>query len=183
PLVSLLILAMATSWRCALLRDDDVVLHYIDATVIAALGGVLALLSSSRPVSLAGLRALELGMVGLIASRVTIVQYRLMLTFSLRDDPRMAQLIMKNIVLLTAILILTYGFPVPKTWRRAALVAGPLALLPFATLSVLYLRHPEAMGWLGSGWGNGAAPPIFLFSFDAMILLILALGSVLGAWA
>src|SRR5262249_24512071 len=86
PLVYLLILAMATSWRCALLRDDDAVLHYLDATVIAALGGVLALLSSPWPVSLAWLRALELGMVGLIASRVTIVQYRLMLMFSLRDD-------------------------------------------------------------------------------------------------
>jgi serine/threonine-protein kinase len=92
-------------------------------------------------------------MVGLIASRVTIVQYRLMLTFSLRDDPMMAQLIIKNIVLLTSILILTYGLHVPKTWHRAVLVAGPLALLPFATLSVLYLRHPEAMGWLGRGWG------------------------------
>ena len=159
PLVYLLILAMATSWRCALLRDDDVVLHYLDATVIAALGGVLALLASRWPVSLAWLRALELGMVGLIASRVTIVQYRLMLTFSLRDDPMMAQLIMKNIVLLTSILILTYGLHVPKTWRRAALVAGPLALLPFATLSVLYLRHPQAMGWLGRGWGKGEAPP------------------------
>ena len=183
PLVYLLILALATSWRCAVLGDEDVVLHYLDATVIAALGGVLALLSSRWPVSLAGLRALELGMVGLIASRVTIVQYRLMLTFSLRDDPMMAQLIMKNIVLLTSILILTYGLPVPKTWRRAALVAGPLALLPFATLSVLYLRHPEAMGWLGRGWGKGAAPPILLFSFEAMILLTLAVGSAFGAWA
>jgi serine/threonine-protein kinase len=95
----------------------------------------------------------------------------------------MAQLIMKNIVLLTSILILTYGLHVPKTWRRAALVAGPLALLPFATLSVLYLRHPKAMGWLGRGWGKGAAPPILLFSFDAMILLILAVGSAFGAWA
>src|SRR5262249_16930988 len=62
PLVYLLILALATSWRCALLGDDDVVLHYVDATVIAALGGVLALLSSRWPVSLAWLRALELGM-------------------------------------------------------------------------------------------------------------------------
>jgi serine/threonine-protein kinase len=183
PLVYLLILAMATLWRCALLGDDDVVLHYLDATVIAALGGVLALLSSRWPVSLACLQALELGMVGLIASRVTIVQYRLMLTFSLRDDSMMAQLIMKNIVLLTSILILTYGLHVPKTWRRAALVAGPLALLPFATLAVLYLRHPEAMSWLGRGWGTGAAPPTLLFSFDAMILLILAIGSAFGAWA
>jgi hypothetical protein len=45
-LVYLLILAMATSWRCALLGDEDVVPHYLDATVIAALGGVIALLSS-----------------------------------------------------------------------------------------------------------------------------------------
>src|SRR5262245_31093042 len=123
PLVYLLILVMATSWRCALLGDDDVVLHYLDATVIAALGGVIALLSSRWPVSLAWLRALELGMVGLVASRVTIVQYRLMLTFSLRDDPMMAQLIMKKLVLLTSILILPYGLHAPKTWRRAALVA------------------------------------------------------------
>src|SRR5262245_27613744 len=183
PLVYLLILAMATSWRCILLGDNDVVLHYVDATVMAILGGVLALLSSRWPLSLTWLRTLELGMVGLIASRVTIVHYRLMLTFSLCDDPMMAQLIMKNIVLLTSILILTYGLHVPKTWRRAALVAGPLALLPFATLSVLYLRHPAAMGWLGRGWGTGAAPPTLLFSFDAMILIILAVGSAFGAWA
>jgi serine/threonine-protein kinase len=122
-LVYLLIVAMATSWRCALLGDDDVVLHYLDAAVIAALGGVLALLSSRWPVSLAWLRALELGVVGLIASRVTIVQSRLMLTFSLRDDPMMAQLIMKNFVLLSSILILTYRLHVPKSWRRASLVA------------------------------------------------------------
>jgi eukaryotic-like serine/threonine-protein kinase len=183
PMVYVLILALATSWRCAVLGDDDVVLHYLDATVIATLGGVIALLSSRRRVSLAGLRTLELGMVGLFASRVTIVQYRLMLLYSVRDDPLMAQLIMKNIVLLTSILILTYGLYVPKTWPRAALVAGPLALLPFATLSVLYLRHPAAMGWLGRGWGNSEAPPILLFSFDAMILLILAVGSVFGASA
>jgi serine/threonine-protein kinase len=183
PMVYILILAMATFWRCAVLGDDDVVLHYLDATVVVTLGGVLALLSSRWPVSLAQLRALELGMVSLFASRVTLVEYRLMLLFSLRDDPMMAQLIMKNIVLLTSILILTYGLYVPKTLRQAALVAGPLALLPFATLAVLYLRHPEAMGWLGRGWGNGDAPPTLLFSFDAMTLLILAAGSALGAWA
>ena len=78
--------------------------------------------------------------------------------FSLRDDPMMAQLTMKNVVLLTAILILTYGLYVPKSWRRAALVVGPLALLPFATLLVLALRHPEAMGWLGAGWSDSDDP-------------------------
>ena len=147
-----------------------------------ALVGIIALLWSRWPIPLAWLKALELGMIGLLASRVAFVQYRLMLVYSLRDDPMMAQLTMKNVVLLTAILILTYGLYVPKSWRRAALVVGPLALLPFATLLVLYLQHPEAMGWLGQGWRRSRRPHgSFCSVFDAMILLMLAVGSTFGA--
>ena len=104
-----------------------------------------------------------------------------MLIYSLRDDRMMAQLTMKNVVLLTSILILTYGLYVPKSWRRAALVVGPLALLPFATLLVLILQHPEAMEWLWKGWRMSETPRIRLFIFDAMILLMLAVGSTFGA--
>jgi hypothetical protein len=183
PMIYILILAMATFWRVVILGDDDHVLHYLDGTVIMSLGGVIALLSSRSPLSLARLKALELGMIGMVASRVAIVEYRLVLIFSLRDDPMMAQLTVKNIVLLTAILILTYGLYVPKTWRRAALVAGPLTLLPFATLLVLFLWHPEAMGWLGRGLRKGATPRFLLFAFDAMTLPIVAVGSAFGARA
>ena len=183
PMIYILILAMATFWRSAIIKDNDIVLHYLDAIVIVILGGVFAFLSSRWPVSLAWLRILELGIISLVAGRVAIVQYRVMLLFSLRDDPRLAQLIMKNIVLLTSILILTYGLYVPKTLRRAALVVGPLALLPFATLSVLFLRHSDVMGWLGRGSRVGEAPPLLFFSFDAMVLLILAIGSGFGAHA
>src|SRR5262249_6318003 len=100
PVIYVLILAMATCWRCAFIRDGDVLLHYVDATVIAPLGGVFALLASRRPLSPAWLGGLELATVGLCAGRVAVVQYRLMLLFSLRDDPMMAERIMKNIVLL-----------------------------------------------------------------------------------
>ena len=88
---------------------------------------------------------------------------------------------LKNIVLLTAVLILTYGLYVPKSWRRAAVVVGPLALLPFATLAVLALRHPEAMAWLGDGWYSGPTPRAFVFAFDGLILIILAVGATFGA--
>src|SRR6202030_1357936 len=118
--------------------------------------------------------ALELGMIGMLASRVAFVEYRLILGFSLRDDPMMAQQTMKNVVLVTTILILTYGLYVPKSWRRAALVVGPLALLPFATLLALFLRHREAMEWLGKGWNWSHTARLALFSFDAMLLLIVA---------
>ena len=96
-------------------------------------------------------------MVGLLAGRVAFVQYRLMLESLARDDPMMAQLTMKNIVLLTAILILTYGLYVPKSWRRAALVVGPLALLPFATLRSSTCGTPRR--WRGSGTGGSLARP------------------------
>src|SRR5262249_51870800 len=173
PLVYALIVVMATVWRCAVLRDADAVLHYLDAGVIAALVAVFALLSARCPVTPSRLRGLEAGMVGLVAGRIAVVQYRLLLAVSLRGDPVMAQLIMKNVVLLTSVVVLTCGLHVPKTWRAAVLTTVPLALLPFATLSALYRGHPAAMAWLVQAPGSGEAPPILQFSFDAMTLLIL----------
>jgi eukaryotic-like serine/threonine-protein kinase len=87
----------------------------------------------------------------------------------------------KNLVLLTCILILTYGLYVPKTWRRAVFVTGPLALLPFATLFGLYVMHPDTMRWLGEGMTHCESPRLFLFSFDVMTLLLVAAGSAIGA--
>src|SRR5262249_21088223 len=133
PMIYILMLGIAIFWRRAVLGNQDLTLSQVDVAIILALLGILALLWSRWPISLAWLKAIELGMIGMLASRITLVQYRVMLTYSVGDDRMMAQLTMKNIVLLTSILILTYGLYVPKSWRRAALVVGPLALLPFAT--------------------------------------------------
>ena len=46
-----------------------------------------------------------------------------------------------------------------------------------------FCASTSVAGWFGRAWGKGAAPPILLFSFEAMILLILAVGSAIGAWA
>jgi eukaryotic-like serine/threonine-protein kinase len=181
PMIYILIVAMATFFRCVVLGDADLVLYYLDVTVVACLGGVIALLSSRRPVPLARLRVLELGMIAMLAGRVATVEYRLILEGSVRGDPLLAQLTTKNIVLLTSILMLTYALYVPKSWRRAAMVVGPLALLPFATLFTLYLRHPEAMGWLGLVSSHCETPRFWLFSFDLMTLVIVAVGCSLGA--
>jgi serine/threonine-protein kinase len=182
PIIYILILGIANFWRHAVLANEDLMIYRVDAVVIAALVGGIALLWSRWPVPLAWLKALELGMLALLASRNAVVQYRLMLGYSLQDDPMMAQLTMKNFVLLTAILILTYGLYVPKSWRRAALAVGPLALLPFAILLVLYLRYPEAMAWLVQGSRkNPDTPRIILLIFDALILLMLAVGATFGA--
>ncbi len=183
PIVHILTLAMATFWRNVILGDDDHGLRYLDAFVIMLLGGLSVLLWSRWQTSLARLQALELGMITVLAVRLSIVEYCLVLRFSMRGDPMMAQFIMKNVVLLTAILIPSYGLYVPKNWRRAALVVGPLAMLPFATLAFVFLRHRDAMSWLGNGLGASGIPRFLLFSFDALILLLLATASTFGARA
>jgi eukaryotic-like serine/threonine-protein kinase len=184
PIVYILLVAASALWRRAVLGEEDPTLYRVDGMIILALAGMIALLWSRWPVPLAGLKALELGMIGMLAGRVAFVQYRMMLEFSLRGEKLSAQLSLKNVVLLTAILILTYGLYVPKSWRRAAVVVGPLALLPFATLAVLALQHPTALGWL---WQpdrtapQGETPRALLFTFDALVLTILAVGSTYGA--
>jgi eukaryotic-like serine/threonine-protein kinase len=181
PMIYVLMLGIAVFWKRAVLASEDLTFYEVDIAIILGLVGIIALLWSRWPISLAWLKALELGMIGVMAARLSYVQYRLMLIYSLRDDRMMAQMTMKNVVLLTSILILTYGLYVPKSWRRAALAVGPLAVLPFATLTVLMLRYPAAMAWLWKGWMLSDTPRIRLFGFDAMILLMLAVGSTFGA--
>jgi hypothetical protein len=183
PMIHILTLVMANFWRCTILGDNDGVCWWLDASAITFLSALVALLCSGWRIPLVWLRSLELAMVGILAMRLAIVEYHLVLRFSLSHDPTMAQFTLKNVVLLTAILIPSYGLYVPKNWRRAALVVGPLALLPFVTLLVAYVRHPDAMAWLGRGGGGSDSPRFLLFSFDAMILVILAVASTFGARA
>jgi len=183
PIIHILVLGMTSFWRCKVFGDDDAVLRYVDASVIGMMAVAFILLWSPWRLSLARLQALELAILAILAARLGFVEYRLVLRISLDDDPMMAQLIVKNVVLLTAILIPSYGLYVPKNWRRAAVVAGPLAILPFAPLAVLSVRHPGAMSWLGRAREPLETSGVFLFSFDALILAILAVASTLGAGA
>jgi eukaryotic-like serine/threonine-protein kinase len=183
PIIYILFLGMATFYRIVILGYEDLVIYYLDLTIVLSFVATFALLSSRWPLSLSRLKALELGMIGLFAGRDAIVEYRLVLIFSQRSDPVMAQLTVKNLVLLTCILILTYGLYVPKNWRRAALVSGTLALLPFATLFGLYALYPEPMHWLAEGMTHCESPRVFLFSFDAMTLIIVAIAATFGARA
>jgi tRNA A-37 threonylcarbamoyl transferase component Bud32 len=186
PIVFILLVVASALWRRAALGVDHPTLYRGDGMVFLALAGMIALLWSRWPIPLPGLKALELVMIGLLAGRVAIVEYRMVLKFSLHAETLGAQLLFKNSVLMISVLILTYGLYVPKSWRRAAIVAGPLALLPFATLAVLALQHPKTMEWLWEqgpdrSTPQGRTPRALLFTLDALILIILAAGSTYGA--
>jgi eukaryotic-like serine/threonine-protein kinase len=180
-IIYLLITGLMVFWKYVVRKDPNLTQAIPYAIVLAVLGGIVSFLSLPRPLSPSLLQVLELGMIGMLAAVFAFAQYHAMLDFSLRDDPVRAQLVMKNRVLFTAILILSYGIYVPKGWRRATLVVGPLAVLPFATLLALYLRHPGAMGWLLRVGSENGTTPLALLGFDAMILLALVAGSAAGA--
>jgi serine/threonine-protein kinase len=181
PLVYILLHAASALWRRAVLGPGDPALFRLDELVILALVGLVALLWVRWPIPLAWLKAMELGMVGLLAGHLAFVEYRMVLAFSLRGETMVAEMTLTSVVLLTSALILTYGLYVPKSWRRAAVVVVPLALLPFAPLPVLALRHPTAMAWLGKGWGSGTPPIGVLFTYHGLILFVLAVSATFGA--
>jgi serine/threonine-protein kinase len=74
PMIYILMLGMAIFWRSAFLGNDDLTLFQIDAVIIVVLVGIIALLWSRWPVPLVWLKALELGMLGMLAFRVAVVQ-------------------------------------------------------------------------------------------------------------
>jgi serine/threonine-protein kinase len=184
PLVYILMVMGSIFWRRAVLGTDYptfLSVNLLDALVIVTLLGLVAVLWMVPRIPLWWLKAIELGMIAVIAARVATVQYYLMLEYSLRDDPMMAQLTMKNVVLFCTILILTYALYVPKSWRRAALVTVPLACMPFAVMLLLMLRYPAAMEWLERGWKWSGTPRIRLFGFDALMLAIVCVCATFGA--
>jgi hypothetical protein len=180
-MVYLLIAVLMMFWKYVVVRDPDLTQAIPYTIVVATLGVVACLLSRSKPLPVSWLGVLELVTIGTVAVAFAFAQYQTMLDFSRRGDTARAQFVMKNRVLVTAVLILSYGIYVPKNWRRAALVVGPLAILPFAVLLVLYLRQPVTMGWLGQIRVDHNTTPFALFGFDAMILLVLAAGTASGS--
>ena len=119
-LLYLALFATLPGWRLAVHRETDGTTTAVNALAVVAIGAVLALLSARRLQTAARLRALELGMAGLIAGVVAVIYYRAMLRYSLRGDVTSVQLVMKNFVLYAAVLILTFGIATPKRRLRAA---------------------------------------------------------------
>ena len=57
-----------------------------------------------------------------VASLLVLYEIRTLIGRTLEEDRMFVQLVMKNVVLLTSILMLTDGIYVPKSWRRPRLL-------------------------------------------------------------
>jgi serine/threonine-protein kinase len=171
--------ALLLLWRNLVLRDHDPVLTVLNGTVMLALGWLIVRLSGRRPLASGRLRLMELTLIGILGGMVAVSHYHNMLARSLDGDATAALAVMQHTVLITSILIVSYGLYAPKSWLETAAVVTLLALLPYATLWVLQLGHPEVMTWLDRLPAGGWITPYLFSGFDAMFLLMLSAGSTI----
>ncbi|WP_165071062.1 serine/threonine-protein kinase [Paludisphaera rhizosphaerae] len=178
----LVITLFILAWKFTVVRDPNPWQALPYSLLVVALGTLVLVLNGPRLFTLSEFRAIELGMIGTVAVVYAFAQYQTMLDFSLRDDPDRAQLVFNHRVLIATILIMSYGIYAPTSWRRAALVVGSIALLPFVTLVILLMRHPGPMTWMAQLGRERGSTPLAHFGFDAVLLLILAAWSTHGAY-
>ena len=116
PLIYVLIFGVMLFLRPVVLGASTTPVVVAFTVVASALIGLSIVLSFSR-LSVEWLRLIELGITAAVASLLIFYEFRTLIGRTLEQDRMFVQLIMKNIVLLTSLLMLTDGIYVPKSWR------------------------------------------------------------------
>jgi hypothetical protein len=172
-----LLLALAFGFFFVLrlfLPTRDVViasLHVATWLVLVLSAGIL---SSSWPLSLRQLRAIELTVFGLTIAFFAAAEYRLILFHARRGDPVMPVATVKSAVIYTYAMVTLYGVFIPNTWRRAATVIIPMVVAPLLAGGLLYALHPEVHELL-----RGASR-VELVSEDLLMMLLRAVTAIYG---
>ena len=181
PMIYILIVAMTFVYRGIIHNYADLMIPALNVLVILVLGAIAALLWSQRSLSMAQLGGLELGMIAMLAGKYAFSQCRGMLRYSLAGDPMSAWLNMKNIVIITAILILTYRDLRSEELASRRDRVGHAFDPAVRDLDAPLPATPRGDGMALARVDEPGRRPVELFSFDAMLLLILAVGSTYGA--
>ncbi len=171
PIIYVLIFGMMLLLRPVILSVHPLAMLWPFVVVAVSLIGI-AILLSVRRLSLPSLRQIELGMTAALAVVLVIYECRAIISPSL-EDRILAEKVMKNVILLVSLLMVIDAIYVPKSWRRAAVVSGMLAMLPLATLLGVYLVRPAAVQWIGEPRYDGIKP-LAVFGVDTTFLITLA---------
>ncbi len=127
--------------------DDDVMgesrtvlVSRIVCGIILALCAV-ALWTRSN-LTLKQLRGFELIVFGSTCVSLGLVHERLLQQAANAPGPAVVQTAVSSSLVMWFAIVVIYGTFIPNLWKRAALVAGTIALVPFAALTWAYFREP-----------------------------------------
>jgi serine/threonine-protein kinase len=174
-------LAMSCAFGAFLVRDLVLGGPYLDAlircfhvVVVAAFVASYVALSGRRPITLRGLRALELILFGLTIAFFVTIHYRLVQLRVADGNTVMLMATLKNTVLFIFAMVVLYGMFIPNTWRRAAAVVSVMLAATFLSPLALRILHPDVYRFTA---------PLLSFEIVSENILMLTIGAGVTVYA
>ena len=139
--VSLLASVMAFAAAVDFFQEDVGELG-VRTAVLLALVGAVVLLRSRVVLTIGQLRWLELASFAVAGTQTIVVAGSYLREFAVEGDGVSAVNAAGHLFTTWAFLTFVYGIFIPNSWRRAARILGPAALLPLAVVIVMGWREP-----------------------------------------
>ena len=117
--------------------------------VLGVMAVAFSILRSDRLISLSGLRWIESACVTALLIQVTLMAWLRIADFVRQDDVVSAVIASQFLHNVFTLVIVAYGFFVPNSWRRAAVVMLPMAALPAVILILARIWLPGFTEMLG----------------------------------
>ena len=136
--------------------------------IIAVMGGCVWLLHSRSPLTLPTLRILELAVFGSVMVQLALMFFNRISEFAAIGDATSLASVRQQTLMAWSILIFIYGTLMPNTWKRAAVIMIPAALLPYILIAVQRWWSPEVASLLDQ---NQATSPLPFPVVSAMIAI------------
>ncbi len=130
--------------RSLLLHRLESLTVLFHALILILLTLSLGLLSSTWRPTLRELRIYEVGLFATVTVFFMAGQYVQMLRYVRWPNSMLFLASTKSTVLCSLLVMLSYAIFIPNTWRRAAAVIVPMAVVPLAVLWILALLHPQS---------------------------------------
>jgi eukaryotic-like serine/threonine-protein kinase len=105
--------------------------------------GCFAALRSGGSFSLARLRGVELVVFGSALAQLSIILTTRIVEFTVKGDATSVAAVHYQLLAAWCVLIFIYGSFMPNTWKRGALVIGPMAVAPYVLIAIQRWWSPD----------------------------------------
>ena len=132
-------------------------LWWLRGLVLLITSGSVVVLRARPSLSLKPLRKLELIVFGSVVIQLSVLLVTRLVDYSSRGDISSIVAVHQQFLTAWCVLIVIYGTLIPNSWRRAAAVLVPVAILPYLLVALQRWFSPEVASLLDA---NRASSPL-----------------------
>src|SRR6516162_1980137 len=139
------------------LFSGTVTLWWLRGLVLLITVGSVVVLRARPALSLSQLRTLELAVFGSVVIQLSLMLVTRLQDYASRGDAPSIAAVQQQFLMAWCVLIFIYGTLMPNTWRRAAAILIPVAVLPYLLITLQRWLSPEVASLLDT---NRASSPL-----------------------